>query len=390
MTQWSAGERADAHQIVGVLREKFARAEKRASREFVADYFRAVGAQSVLDLWGGGLSADALRAAMPDATIVSVENGSVCDTEWFVDRLGHRITKPRLRRAHLIAADEGGYEAAWGDANQVLAERFDAVWLDFCAQWHPAMRRLVERAGQQCEHLAVTVMPERDGLGQMGYHDRLIGLGAILADYARMPAAYIGSYRRNDLGQDMALFIFDSPTDPARVGPELRRRGFWSAPRFDKRRSLLLIRCSKCHDTFTYAPTSNATTANSRSIKVCGPCKTPQPRSKECRTCHQSIQNGKYFYCSEDCARRSRVKDKPPCQICGGRVPAGRRTLCSSKCEQMRAHQRADVRVDRHAQRATCQRCGQEFQRVQYGPRRFCSRRCRRANNRVTLLTTAA
>lgn len=376
---WSAGERADAHQVVGVLREKFARHEKKASREFVADYFRAVGATSVLDLWGGGASADALRAAMPDARIVSVENGDVCDKGWFSDRLGRKITKARLRRAHLIAAEEGGYEAAWGDVAKALAEPFDAVWLDFCAQWSPTMRKLVLLA-RGTQHLAITVMPERDGLGALGYHDRLIGLSAIIADYADMPPCYIGSYQRNDLGQDMALMIFDRPTSPATLGKDLRRRGAWSAPRFDKRRSMMLLRCSDCGSSFTITQSSEATTANYRGRRLCDSCRpakryrTPGNLGGTCEGCGERFEGAKRRFCTRLCRERSSRPPKAPCRICGTALPLGRRTLCSDLCRVVSEGRRPD----RHASEAICLRCGAAFLRTQYGQRLYCSFACRR------------
>lgn len=400
---WSAGERADAHQVVGVLREKFARHEKKASREFVADYFRAVGATSVLDLWGGGASADALRAAMPDARIVSVENGDVCDKGWFSDRLGRKITKARLRRAHLIAAEEGGYEAAWGDAAKALAEPFDAVWLDFCAQWHPAMAKIIRLAGERTNHLAVSVMPERDGLGSLGLEDRLVGLTAILAGHADMVPAYVGSYRRNELGQDMALFVLDrrggsgdghevAAIYPNLVRSGLARRGSWSSRRLSGRSSLILMKCARCDDSFTYRPTSLGSTG----IKYCPAHRAPsnyvagigrvqrarQTVEGRCGRCG-SIFGGPpgKRWCSRSCAKAARETRRrgqravrlPQQAVCHPERRHQAKGLCSP-CYEFRRYRAAH---DSWAQCANPE-CEELFERVQSGQRKFCSQVCRR------------
>lgn len=404
---WSPGERADAHHVSGVLREKFARDEKRSSREFVADYFASVGATSVLDLWGGGESALALRAALPDARIVSVENGSVCESEWFVDRLGRRVSKDRLRRAHRVAAEEGGYEAAWGDVSRHM-DGMDAIWLDFCAQWHPRMGELVARAGASTSHLAITIMPERDGLGSLGLHDRMMALACVVAAHSGMVPSYVGSYRRNEYGQDMVVLVLRAKVAVGRSDSDQREvvafwpeqvlrhlvwKGHWISKSFARTKSRALGKCSRCRVSFTFDPSKRQS-----SRRLCSSCRTYQPRNigKPCENCGSPMGLGRQRYCSDSChadAPERRAADKPPCRVCGTQIPLGRRSFCSDRCKRSVDH------MERRGTRGVpCRLCGQPFDRVKYGQRNFCSTECRLASggspsewpNRVTLDPVAA
>lgn len=386
-TTWSTGELADAHRVTNVLKHKFGREEKRASREFVADYFRSVGARSVLDLWGGGESAAMLRAVLPLARVVSCENGSIGKKV--------RVSDLRLRRAHRVAADEGGYEAAWGDVSEYLPQKFDAVWLDFCAQWHPTMAKLVELAGRHTNHLAVTLMPERDGFGALGYHHRILALSAVIAGVADMVPAYVGSYRRNDLNQDMALLIFDRRSAsgdgfeatsvlPTHILGGLSTRGAWASRRFTNRGSMRLLKCSKCGDSFTYRRSEEASGSTRR--KTCDQCvwrRTHRHTGSPCQTCGRAIDAPhRQKYCSDECQPSRPLAQRGPCQVCGGAVLAPRRTICSAVCEAERSH-----RSDHHKywsvrqiKRLVCGRggCDNEFDRTRFGQRKFCSTRCRK------------
>ena len=204
---WSAGERADAHQVSSVLREKFSRPSKHVSRDFVATALAQSEPKVVLELWGGGGGTRSLGAALPAARIISVENGSVCGAEWFVDRLGRRITKARLKRAHLIDCEEQGVEPFWGDLGKAVADFTpDAVHADLCEQWSPSLARLLASFAE-IKTLAITIMPERDGLGRLGLNNRLVSLTALVSAHTGLSPWHVTSYDRNDLGQDMALLV---------------------------------------------------------------------------------------------------------------------------------------------------------------------------------------
>lgn len=154
MTDWQeAGRKADAHRVRDLYRAAFGSKSKDIARDRVIQAMRTAGVTTVLDLWGGGLSATAFVAA--GFQVISVDNGSMK----LVDR-NKTVTKMRKRRALEYAAAEDGYEARVGNV-QAFASEADGAYLDFCGPWSAGARRAV----QACRHMkcvAVTLMPDHD------------------------------------------------------------------------------------------------------------------------------------------------------------------------------------------------------------------------------------
>ena len=155
MTDWrEAGRKADARYVLNLYRRAFASDAKRIARERTIEALRAAGVETVLDLWGGGVSAESLVAA--GFRVVSVDDGSM-DLR---DSAGRPISAARKRRALEYAGAEGGYEVRFGKAERFAAEA-DGAYLDFCGPWSKHTRRTVAA----CRHMkavAVTLTPDHD------------------------------------------------------------------------------------------------------------------------------------------------------------------------------------------------------------------------------------
>jgi hypothetical protein len=155
MTDWrEVGRKADAHLVRDLYRRAFSNDGKTIARQRTINALRSAGVTTVLDLWGGGISAEALVAA--GFRVIAVEDGSMELT----DPRGRIVSQERKRRALEYAAAEGGYEARFGKAEKFAAEA-DGAYLDFCGPWSRPARRAVTA----CRHMlavAVTLTPDHD------------------------------------------------------------------------------------------------------------------------------------------------------------------------------------------------------------------------------------
>lgn len=156
MTDWKeAGRKADAHRIRDLYRASFQSPAKSVARDRVIAAMKASGVTTVLDLWGGGVSAEAFADA--GFKVISVDNGSM----QLIDQ-DRPVSATRKRRALERTAEEDGYEARWGSVASVAHEA-DGAFLDFCGPWSKDTRAAVEA----CRHMkavAVTLVPDHDGV----------------------------------------------------------------------------------------------------------------------------------------------------------------------------------------------------------------------------------
>lgn len=157
MADWNvaAGHKADAHRIRDLYRKEFGSSAKSVARDRVIEAMRAAGVTTVLDLWGGGVSAKAFVEA--GFRVISVDDGSM---ELRVS--GKDVVHARKRRALEYAAAEDGYEWRFGKrVVEKTAAEADGAYLDFCGPWSASTRRAVEA----CRHMkavAVTLTPDHD------------------------------------------------------------------------------------------------------------------------------------------------------------------------------------------------------------------------------------
>ncbi len=185
MTDWkAAGEKADAHRVVNLLRGPYKREEKAEQRDRTVAFLAHRKPTKVLDAWGGGSSADALVAA--GLSVLSVDDGRS-----FVDC---GVTRRRGMRAMTIAGQEGGYETAVGSL-QSHAASCDAAFLDFIGFWS----REVERTVRSCSHmkaLVVTLMADRMAAGSLTPSSWMIAYQALLESHSGMRVRWRYRYRR--------------------------------------------------------------------------------------------------------------------------------------------------------------------------------------------------
>lgn len=154
MTDWpEAGRKADAHRVRDLYRGSFGSDAKTIARSRVIEAMRAADVTTVLDLWGGGMSAaELVRAGF---RVISVDDGSMVLTD-----KDQPVSRSRKRRALEYAALEDGYEARFGKA-ETFASEADGAYLDFCGPWTASTRRAV----QACRHMkavVVTLTPDHD------------------------------------------------------------------------------------------------------------------------------------------------------------------------------------------------------------------------------------
>lgn len=129
-----------------VARKRYSNPVKTTPRDLVMALARDVQAETVLDLWGGGISARAFREAVPDAAVVSCE------------------TDPELWPTLRLDAQVHGYVPHLGDV-ATAAGKYDLIWLDLCSQWSGSARTTIHRAAAKLTErgaMAVTLMAARE------------------------------------------------------------------------------------------------------------------------------------------------------------------------------------------------------------------------------------
>lgn len=195
---------------------------KKAVRTLTVTAAKALHARAVLELWGGGQSARAMREALPSARIVSAEMNK------------------DLWEALRWDAHEHDYIAHCGDVTRV-AGTFDFIWLDFCGQWSAQMEDVVMRVSRDRltpgGTLAITVMPAREAESFLA-RSRTVSVPALMVVAARKPLAYLQRYRR-PTGHEMWLVILGSRVgetglDFVALHDSLAMSEEWSSPQWQR------------------------------------------------------------------------------------------------------------------------------------------------------------
>lgn len=207
-----------AREKMEAARSAYASAGKSLARAVVVGLARTQRAATVLDLWGGGASARAFREALPDAVIVSAES----DEE--------------LQPGLLADAQAQGYAFHMGNAADAPGT-YDLVWLDFCAQASLATEQTLRAVATKVArdgHLAVTIMPAREGDRVLTGASRLRHLPLWIEEVTGMTAWLLLPYRRAK-GLSMWLLILDRRKTSAfsdeksfeDVATDIARRACW-------------------------------------------------------------------------------------------------------------------------------------------------------------------
>lgn len=183
----------EAFDVQAILRDPYVGPDKLMVRRNAVYRLMDEGATTVLDLWGGGISADLL--VQRGATVIAVESGK---------NLPDGLERAQVRDAVETLARYVPYDLRWSSA-EAAAGLCDAAFIDLCGQWSPATRRLLER----CRHMkaiAVTLMPERTPLGRLTVRDWYTALTALLVDATGMNLASARLYRRRS-GLPAMVFV---------------------------------------------------------------------------------------------------------------------------------------------------------------------------------------
>jgi hypothetical protein len=174
----TAREKVDAAKAI------YASAGKSMARAVVMGAAAAARPATILDLWGGGKSAEAFREAVPDATIMCAER----DEEMW----------PLL----VHDAQRHGYAYHLGDAADAPGT-YDLVWLDLCAQASRDTERVIRAVSAKVNRdglLFITLMPARERDRVLTGEQRLLQLPLWLEGATGSNVRMLLPYRRdNDL-----------------------------------------------------------------------------------------------------------------------------------------------------------------------------------------------
>lgn len=220
-----AGRLPRIREQIEAMQGEFAGDGKTLVRNLIVQLARYRSVGSVLDLFGGGRSAELFRQALPHAEIVSCERNQ---SLWPLLRVHSRLT---------------GYEPHCGEV-QTVKRVFDFVWLDLCGPWSADAEELVARAARtQLAYLpgargtlAITLMPARERDPYLA-RSRTISIPAWVQVATRLPLLYVHRYPRRN-GQEMWVLILGGqlaePPDFIQLHDSINNVGAWVAPEFEK------------------------------------------------------------------------------------------------------------------------------------------------------------
>lgn len=204
MTDWTTGQLADAHRVVGLLRSSFQSKAKTRIRQRALVFLSRWEPELVLDAWGGGQSAS-------DAVAVGLSVLSVDDGRFFA---AHGVSKARGFRAMSISGKERGYRTEESSLEKYAAE-CDAAFLDFCGFWSLEAERTV-RACSGMKAIVVTLMADRLAIGSnLSKASWVIAYRALLESHSGMRVFWHERYLRES-GQTAICFAL-APGSNSRV-----------------------------------------------------------------------------------------------------------------------------------------------------------------------------
>ena len=191
MTTWTAGYKADATKVVAALQARYANQTKNPVRSWAIAEMAAAGVTTIVDLWGGELSA--IEEVAAGMSVISVDNGQ--------DALDLGFSAARTRRAMTVRGEAGGYRTGWVSKRRGLAPflaQADGAFLDFMG--HPCPETI--RALEACRHmkaLAVTLMGSRfEGPKGLPVDDYISMYRTFIEKHTGMKAGLVRKYHRPD------------------------------------------------------------------------------------------------------------------------------------------------------------------------------------------------
>lgn len=302
MTDWkAAGHLADAHRVQNLYRKSFSSDAKSIARGRVTSALRSAGVSVVLDLWGGGSSAEDLVGL--GFRVIAVENGSMR-----IEDKGRPVSNARKRRALAVAGTEGGYQTFWGSPQDALAAfpEIDGAYLDFCGPWTPSTRSAVI-ASRSLRCIAVTLAPDHDtSTGASNAHERQMAYQLFLkmawADRPRWESMTAGGHVRRLLDYrrptGISVFLYLLSHESVSI-PSLTLAERHST-RPDKRKEHQAKKREWYHRPENHDRIIAKATARYQERRI---------RSRECAECGLSfgVLYAQKRYCSEVCAKKAKA-----------------------------------------------------------------------------------
>lgn len=209
-----------ARDKIEAARAAYASAGKSLARAVAVAIATERNVLTILDLWGGGESARAFRAALPGSAVLSAE----------ID--------PELQPALLVDSQTNGYGAFLGDAADAPGT-YDLIWLDLCAQASAATERVVRQVSKKVNRdglLLLTILPARERDRELVGDGRLRRLPMWIEEASGAAVTLLMPYRRHN-GLSMWLVglqrgrpsQFDSAASFKSVTEAVSRDGMWTA-----------------------------------------------------------------------------------------------------------------------------------------------------------------
>lgn len=145
--------REEAHRVRDLIRDRYSNPTKDRIRSWIVAEIRAVQPTLVLDLWGGGLSAEEMTAA--GLSVLSVDRA-----DGFSE---HHVSAEQGKSALAFCGQESGYRTGWVPTNgsvSKFARECDAAWWDFMGHLAPDKIRAL-KASRHMKMIVVTLMADR-------------------------------------------------------------------------------------------------------------------------------------------------------------------------------------------------------------------------------------
>lgn len=145
--------REEAHRVRDLVRDRYSNPTKDRVRSWIVAEIKASEPTLVLDLWGGGLSAEEMTAA--GLSVLSVDRA-----DGFSE---HHVSAEQGKSALAFCGQESGYRTGWVPTNgsvSKFARECDAAWWDFMGHLAPDKIRAL-KASRHMKMIVVTLMADR-------------------------------------------------------------------------------------------------------------------------------------------------------------------------------------------------------------------------------------
>lgn len=191
--------REEAHRVRDLVRDRYSNPTKARIRSWIVAEIKAANPSLVLDLWGGGLSAEEMvTAGLP---VLSVDRARGFEE--------HGVTAAQAKSALMFCGQESGYRTGWVSATGTVskfAHECDAAWWDFMGHLAGDKIRAL-KASRHMKIIVVTLMADRmAGAEDFTAETWSVMYRAAIDHYSGLRVSVVKKYPRAD-GHWVLVFI---------------------------------------------------------------------------------------------------------------------------------------------------------------------------------------